>query len=170
MSCRICCACALYMFHRRRVGNVLSIPLYVLTCEELTIKLLWLWLWLWLTSESLNSIWMSSVWVIHKEPWSCDIQWFFIASNACFGCNTWQKTLQEVGKHGVRSSAGLHRSFCLTLCHQGHTNVHAQSTRRFLTRLFIFYSADSTNSFISILTLEVLQLPATCNGNNARVI
>ena len=33
-ACLICCcACALYMFHRGRVGNVLSIPLYVLTCK-----------------------------------------------------------------------------------------------------------------------------------------
>src|SRR4029434_4721245 len=38
MSCLICCACALYMFHRGRVGNVLSIPLYALTCEEIDNK------------------------------------------------------------------------------------------------------------------------------------
>ena len=34
-----------YMFHRGRVGNVLSIPLYVLTCEEIdnkaTLTLIW---------------------------------------------------------------------------------------------------------------------------------
>src|SRR4029434_8788199 len=38
MSCLICCAYALYMFHRGRVGNVLSIPLYVLTCEVIDNK------------------------------------------------------------------------------------------------------------------------------------
>lgn len=37
-KCLICCACALYMFHRRRVGNVLSIPLYVLTCKVIDNK------------------------------------------------------------------------------------------------------------------------------------
>src|SRR4029434_7077755 len=38
MSCLICCACALYMFHRGRVGNVFSIPLYVLTCKVIDNK------------------------------------------------------------------------------------------------------------------------------------
>src|SRR4029434_9131650 len=39
MSCLICCcACALYMFHRGRVGNVLSIPFYVLTCKGMNTK------------------------------------------------------------------------------------------------------------------------------------
>ena len=39
MSCLICCcACALYMFHRGRVGNVFSIPLYVLTCKVIENK------------------------------------------------------------------------------------------------------------------------------------
>ena len=31
-------ACALYMFHRGRVGNVLSIPLYFLTCKVIDNK------------------------------------------------------------------------------------------------------------------------------------
>ena len=30
--------CALYMFHRGRVGNVFSIPLYVLTCKVIDNK------------------------------------------------------------------------------------------------------------------------------------
>ena len=39
MSCLICCcACALYMFHRGRVGNIFSIPLYVLTCKVIDNK------------------------------------------------------------------------------------------------------------------------------------
>ena len=43
MSCLICCACALYMFHRGRVGNVLSIPLYVLTCKVIDNKATLAW-------------------------------------------------------------------------------------------------------------------------------